>query len=66
MAELLFSQSNQPTAVRRLKTIRLSGSAETRYGIIKTASFILSSSTRQVCFTYYQKRILSSSIRQAC
>lgn len=58
MAELLFSQNDQPTAVRRLKTVRLKCSAEPRHGIIKTAAFILSSSTRQVCFTYYQKNNL--------
>ena len=47
MAELPFSQSNQPAAARRLKAARLKCPAEPRYGIIKTASFILSSSTRQ-------------------
>ena len=45
MAELPFSQSNQPAAARRLKTVRLKCSTEPQYGIIKTASFILSSST---------------------
>ena len=59
MAELPSSQSNQPATAHRPKAVRLNDSVEPRYGIIKTAAFILSSSIRQVCFTYYQKIILS-------
>ena len=45
MAEMLSSQSNQPATARRPKAVRLKCSAKPRYGIIKTAVFILSSNT---------------------
>ena len=55
MAELPSSQSNHPATALRPKAARLKCSAEPRYGIIKTAVFILSSNTWQACFTYYQE-----------